>query len=108
MVSGPSNFRSKEDLDTFLFANGVVGLMGYRHARAGENHPRARVMNAAISDDPDFGRQAMERLRAYRVEQAVETRDAAMNRYAVCRAQKRRESLVGLRGKAKHRARSFI
>lgn len=68
----PSNFRSEEDLDTFLLANGVVGLWDIDTRALVRIIREHGVMNAAISDDPDFGQRAMERLRNYRVEQAVE------------------------------------
>ena len=68
----PSNFRSKEDLDTFLLGKGIVGLCDIDTRALVRIIREHGVMNAAISDDPDFGQRAMERLRAYRVEQAVE------------------------------------
>ncbi|MEN6595302.1 MAG: carbamoyl phosphate synthase small subunit [Clostridiaceae bacterium] len=68
----PSNFRSEEDLDTFLLANKVVGLWDIDTRALVRIIREHGVMNAAISDDPDFGQRAMERLRTYRVEQAVE------------------------------------
>lgn len=67
----PSNFRSREDLDTFLLSNGVVGIWSIDTRALVRIIREHGVMNAAVSDDPDFGQQAMEHLRAYRVDQAV-------------------------------------
>ncbi len=68
----PSNFRSEEDLDTFLLSKGVVGLWDV-DTRALVRIIRERgVMNAVIADSPALGANALEKLRAYRIEQAVE------------------------------------
>ncbi len=67
----PSNFRSEEDLDTFLSSRGIVGLWDIDTRALVRIIREYGVMNAAISDTPAFGAQAMEQLHAYRVEQAV-------------------------------------
>ena len=80
----PSNFRSEEDLDAFLLSKGVVGLWDVDTRALVKIIREHGVMNAAVSDDPTFGLRAMERLRAYRVERAVErvTCKAAYTQFA--------------------------
>jgi carbamoyl-phosphate synthase small subunit len=67
----PSNFRSEEDLDAFLFSQGVVGLFDI-DTRALVKIIRERgVMNAVISDKPETDEQSLRKLQAYRIENAV-------------------------------------
>lgn len=67
----PSNFRSEEDLDTFLLSSGVVGLWGV-DTRALVKIIRERgVMNAVISDRPETDDRTIRELKAYRIEHAV-------------------------------------
>ncbi len=68
----PSNFRSKEDLDAFFVSRGVIGLWDVDTRALVKIVRESGVMNAVITDEPDIGVQAMEALRAYKIEHAVE------------------------------------
>ncbi len=69
----PSNFRSEEDLDAFLLSRDIVGLWDV-DTRALVKIIRERgVMNAVISDHPDIGEQTLKELKAYRIENAVDS-----------------------------------
>lgn len=66
----PSNFRSEGDLDTFFKARGLVGLSGIDTRTLTKIIRESGVMNGAITSDPDS--VDLEKLRAYRVQNAVE------------------------------------
>jgi len=68
----PSNFRSEEDLDTFLLSQGIVGIWGVDTRELIRIIREYGVMNAAIADEPKDSKAELEKLRAYRVEGAVE------------------------------------
>ncbi len=67
----PSNFRSEEDLDTFLLRQNVVGLWDIDTRALVKIIREHGVMNAIISDDPALGEQAMQQMRAYTIQNAV-------------------------------------
>lgn len=68
----PSNFRSEEDLDTFLLSKGVVGLWDI-DTRALVRIIRERgVMNAIVTDDPEPDEKTIRKMRAYTITNAVE------------------------------------
>ncbi|NLI54335.1 MAG: carbamoyl phosphate synthase small subunit [Clostridiales bacterium] len=68
----PSNFRSEEDLDAFLLSANVVGLWDVDTRELVKIIRERGVMNAVIADSPDLGERALQELRAYRIERAVE------------------------------------
>ncbi len=69
----PSNFRSEEDLDTFLLSAGVTGLWDI-DTRALVKIIRERgVMNAMITDDPEVGEAALQQMRDFTILNAVES-----------------------------------
>jgi len=69
----PSNFRSEEDLDTFLFRRGIVGLYDIDTRELVQIIREYGVMNAIIADEPKTDAKTLEQLRAYRIEHAVES-----------------------------------
>lgn len=69
----PSNFRSEEDLDTFLLARNVVGLCGIDTRELVQIIREYGVMNAIVADEPKTDAASLARLRAYRIERAVES-----------------------------------
>lgn len=68
----PSNFRSEEDLDTFLLSNGIAGLMGIDTRELVQIIREYGVMNAVIANEPKTDADSLEKLRAYRIERAVD------------------------------------
>lgn len=66
----PSNFRAESDLDAFLKARGVVGLCGIDTRALTKCIRENGVMNGMITDDPK--KADLEKLKAYRVKNAVE------------------------------------
>lgn len=68
----PSNFRSEEDLDTFLFSKGIVGLWDIDTRALVKIIREHGVMNALITDDPSPSEETLSQLRGYRLTQAVE------------------------------------
>ncbi len=68
----PSNFRSVEDLDTFLLSNGIVGLWDIDTRALVKIIREHGVMNALLTDDPAPDEATMNRLRAYQMEHAVQ------------------------------------
>ncbi len=66
----PSNFRSEGSLDTFFLERGVTALSGIDTRTLTKTIREKGVMNGVITDDPD--KVDFEKLKAYRVEKAVE------------------------------------
>ena len=67
----PSNFRSEGDLDTFFKERGVIGLCGIDTRSLTKIIRESGVMNGVITADPEH--VDFEKLRAYRVTDAVES-----------------------------------
>ncbi|HML67892.1 MAG TPA: carbamoyl phosphate synthase small subunit [Clostridia bacterium] len=67
----PSNFRSEEDLDTFLLSKGIVGLWDIDTRALVKIIREYGVMNALITDDPAPDDATLERLKNYRLTDAV-------------------------------------
>ena len=68
----PSNFRSEEDLDTFLLSKGIVGLCDIDTRALVKIIREHGVMNALLTDDPAPDSATLEKLRAYRIDRAVQ------------------------------------
>lgn len=68
----PSNFRSEEDLDTFLLSSGIVGLWDIDTRALVKIIREHGVMNALITDDPNLDEAMLGQLRSYRLTGAVE------------------------------------
>ena len=68
----PSNFRSEEDLDTFLLSKGIVGLWDIDTRALVKIIREHGVMNALLTDDPAPDEATLARLRAYRIDRAVQ------------------------------------
>ena len=68
----PSNFRSEEDLDTFLLSKGIVGIWDIDTRALVKIIREHGVMNALITDDPEPDEQTMHQLRGYRLTNAVQ------------------------------------
>ena len=64
----PSNFRCQEDIQTFMERMGIVGISGVDTRELTQMIRDGGVMNAVITDDPDYDWSA---LRSYRVEGSV-------------------------------------
>ena len=69
----PSNFRSEEDLDTFLLSRGVVGIADIDTRELVQIIREYGVMNAIVADEPKADQQTLKKLRAYRIDCAVES-----------------------------------
>lgn len=67
----PSNFRSEEDLDTFLFSRNIVGLWDIDTRALVKIIREHGVMNALITDDPNPDEATLEQLRSFRLAGAV-------------------------------------
>ena len=67
----PSNFRSEEDLDTFLLSRGIVGLWDIDTRALVKIIREHGVMNALITDDPNPDEATLNQLRNYRLTGAV-------------------------------------
>jgi len=67
----PSNFRSEEDLDTFLLSRGIVGLYGIDTRELVQIIREYGVMNAIVADEPKADEASLAILRSYTVEHAV-------------------------------------
>ena len=67
----PSNFRSEEDLDTFLLSKEIPGLWDIDTRALVKIIREYGVMNAILTDEPEVGETAMEQVKAYQIEQAV-------------------------------------
>jgi len=67
----PSNFRSEEDLDTFLLSRGIVGLWDIDTRALVKIIREHGVMNALITDDPNPDEATLGQLRGYRLTGAV-------------------------------------
>ena len=67
----PSNFRSEEDLDTFLLSKGVVGLWDIDTRELVQIIREYGVMNAVVANEPRTDAASLARLRAYKIERAV-------------------------------------
>ena len=67
----PSNFRSVEDLDTFLLSRGIVGLWDIDTRALVKIIREHGVMNALITDDPNPDEATLQKLRSYRLTGAV-------------------------------------
>lgn len=67
----PSNFRSEEDLDTFLFSRKIVGLWDIDTRALVKIIREHGVMNALITDDPTPDAATLDQLRNYRLTGAV-------------------------------------
>ena len=68
----PSNFRSEEDLDTFLLSRGIVGLSGIDTRELVQIIREYGVMNAIVANEPKADAASLEKLHAYRIERAVD------------------------------------
>lgn len=68
----PSNFRSEEDLDTFLLSEGIVGLCDIDTRALVKIIREHGVMNALLTDDPAPDETTLEKLRSYRIDRAVQ------------------------------------
>ena len=69
----PSNFRSEEDLDTFLLSRGIVGLYGIDTRELVQIIREYGVMNAIVSDEPKTDEASLTKLRGYTIEHAVDS-----------------------------------
>ena len=69
----PSNFRSEKDLDTFLLSQGVVGLWDIDTRELVQIIREYGVMNAVVADEPKTDAASLEKLRAYRIDRAVDS-----------------------------------
>lgn len=69
----PSNFRSVEDLDTFLLSKGIIGLWDIDTRALVKIIREYGVMNALLTDNPKPDEATLSKLRAYRIERAVES-----------------------------------
>jgi carbamoyl-phosphate synthase small subunit len=67
----PSNFRSEEDLDTFLLSRGIVGLWDIDTRALVKIIREHGVMNALITDDPNPDESTLQKLSNYRLTGAV-------------------------------------
>ncbi|HWQ97414.1 MAG TPA: carbamoyl phosphate synthase small subunit [Clostridia bacterium] len=67
----PSNFRSEEDLDTFLFSRKIVGLWDIDTRALVKIIREHGVMNALITDDPHPDEKTLDQLRSFRLTDAV-------------------------------------
>lgn len=67
----PSNFRCKEDLDTFLKRENVVGLCGIDTRAVTKIVREQGVMNCCITDSTDNMQEKLERIKNYKVKNAV-------------------------------------
>lgn len=67
----PSNFRSEEDLDTFLLSKGIVGLWDIDTRELVQIIREYGVMNAVVADEPRTDAASLAGLRAYQIERAV-------------------------------------
>ena len=67
----PSNFRSEEDLDTFLLSKGIVGLWDIDTRALVKIIREYGVMNALVTDDPAPDEATLQRLKDYRLTDAV-------------------------------------
>ena len=68
----PSNFRSEEDLDTFLLSKGIVGLWDIDTRALVKIIREHGVMNALLTDDPAPDEATLEKLRTYQIDRAVQ------------------------------------
>lgn len=69
----PSNFRSEEDLDTFLLSRGIAGLFDIDTRALVQIIREYGVMNAVVADEPKTDAESLAKLRAYRIERAVDS-----------------------------------
>ncbi len=67
----PSNFRSEEDLDTFLLSKGIVGLWDIDTRALVKIIRDHGVMNALITDDPEPDEATLAQLSGYLLTNAV-------------------------------------
>ena len=67
----PSNFRSEEDLDTFLLRKNVVGLWDIDTRALVKIIREYGVMNAILTDELEAGEAAMKQVKAYQIQDAV-------------------------------------
>ena len=68
----PSNFRSVEDLDTFLLREGIVGIWDIDTRALVKIIREHGVMNALITDDPNPSEQTLREISDYRLTNAVQ------------------------------------
>ena len=68
----PSNYRSEEDLDTFLLSKGIVGLWDIDTRALVKIIREHGVMNALITDAPNPSEETLAQLRGFRLTGAVE------------------------------------
>ena len=68
----PSNFRSEEDLDTFLLSKGIAGIWDIDTRALVKIIREHGVMNALITDDPNPDEETLARLRSYQLTNAVQ------------------------------------
>lgn len=69
----PSNFRCEGNIDTFLKEHHIVGLYGIDTRSLTRKLRSAGVMNGMITDSLDNLEEKLVKIRAYRVEDAVES-----------------------------------
>lgn len=69
----PSNFRSEGDIDTFLKQKNIIGLYDIDTRSLTKIIRRTGVMNGMITDSLDDKEKMLEQIKAFRIEQAVES-----------------------------------
>jgi len=69
----PSNFRSEEDLDTFLKQHNIVGVSGIDTRELTKVIREAGVMNAKITTNLDDLDEILTEIKSYQIVNAVET-----------------------------------
>ena len=67
----PSNFRSEEDLDTFLLSREIPGLRDIDTRALVKIIREYGVMNAILTDELEAGEAAMEQVKTYQIQDAV-------------------------------------
>lgn len=76
MCDLPSNFRSTGTLDSFLKSQNIVGICGIDTRALTKKLRESGVMNGMIissENKPEITESVMEKIRAYKIENAVET-----------------------------------
>ena len=76
LCSLPSNFRCQSDLNSFLKSQNIVGIAGIDTRALTKNLRESGVMNGMIisgTEKPEVTYSLLDKIKAYRVEQSVET-----------------------------------
>lgn len=76
LCSLPSNFRCQSDLDSFLKSQNIVGIAGIDTRALTKKLRESGVMNGMIisgTEKPEVTDSLLDKIKAYRVEQSVET-----------------------------------